>query len=108
MAGFSGDTGQAALAQLNQPFGVDATSTGTLYIADSGNNRVRRIANNPPTASFTANPMSGPAPLLVNFDASASSDPGGSIVSYAWTFGDGQSGTGATTSHIYTTGARSP
>ena len=104
VAGFSGDTGQASLAQLNFPFGVHATSTGTLYIGDSNNNRVRKITNNPPTASFTANPTSGAAPLTVNFDASASTDPGGSIASYACTFGDGQSGSGATTNHIYTTG----
>jgi PKD repeat protein len=38
----------------------------------------------------------------VNFDGSASSDPGGSIASYAWTFGDGGTGTGATPSHTYT------
>jgi hypothetical protein len=104
VGGFSGDTGQASLAQLRNPFGVDTTSTGTLYIGDSANNRVRKITNTPPTASFTANPTSGAAPLNVSFDASGSSDPGGSIASYAWTFGDGQSGSGATTSHTYTSG----
>lgn len=35
------------------------------------------------------------------FDASASSSINGSIVSYAWNFGDGATGTGASTSHIY-------
>ena len=44
---------------------------------------------------------SGTAPLAVAFDGSASSDPDGSIASYAWTFGDGGSATGPTTSHTY-------
>ncbi|MCW4002933.1 MAG: PKD domain-containing protein [Candidatus Bathyarchaeota archaeon] len=39
--------------------------------------------------------------LTANFDASASSDPDGSIVSYAWNFGDSQTGSGVTTSHTY-------
>ena len=39
--------------------------------------------------------------LEVAFDGSASSDADGSIVSYAWNFGDGRTGTGATASHEY-------
>lgn len=35
------------------------------------------------------------------FDASASQDPGGTIVEYAWQFGDGASGTGAVVGHEY-------
>ncbi|WBB61316.1 PKD domain-containing protein [Streptomyces sp. WMMC500] len=35
------------------------------------------------------------------FDGSGSSAEGGSVSSYAWTFGDGKSGTGETTSHTY-------
>jgi len=40
-----------------------------------------------PTALFTATPQSGPAPLTVSFDASASSSPGATITSYSWSFG---------------------
>ena len=54
-----------------------------------------------PTASFTATPTSGQAPLAVSFDASASSDPDGTIASYTWNFGDGQNGSGVSGSHIY-------
>ena len=60
-------------------------------------------ANQLPTAMFTATPLSGDAPLLVSFDGSTSSDPDGTIVSYAWDFGDGNNGTGVTTSHTYNT-----
>ncbi len=57
--------------------------------------------NQPPVASFSATPETGPAPLTVSFNASASSDPDGSIASYAWQFGDGGTGSGQTISHIY-------
>jgi len=57
--------------------------------------------NQPPTASFTFAPSSPIAGSSVGFNASASSDPDGSIVSYAWSFGDGGTGSGATVSHTY-------
>jgi len=42
-AGSSGDGGAATSATLNTPSGIAATAEGTLYIADTGNNIVRRI-----------------------------------------------------------------
>jgi len=41
--GMSGDTGPATSAQLNQPNGVAVDSSGNLYIADTGNSRVRKV-----------------------------------------------------------------
>src|SRR5262249_52695032 len=41
--GFSGDGGPATSAQLNSPRGVAADAFGNLFIADSGNLRVRTI-----------------------------------------------------------------
>ena len=38
----------------------------------------------------------------MSFDASASTDSDGSISSYAWTFGDGATGSGKTAAHTYT------
>ena len=57
--------------------------------------------NQPPVARATAAPTTGIAPLAVTFDGGSSNDPDGSIASYAWTFGDGGSATGRTTSHTY-------
>jgi PKD repeat protein len=54
-------------------------------------------ANQPPVAAFTST-VSG---LTVNVDGSTSSDPDGSIASYAWDFGDSATGTGATATHTY-------
>jgi hypothetical protein len=101
--GFGGDGGPASAARLNLPGGVAVDRGGSLYISDHDNNRARKITNTPPTASFTATPESGQAPLTVALDASGSSDPDGSITLDAWTFGDGHDGTGKTESHTYAT-----
>ena len=53
--------------------------------------------NRPPSASFTSSCTA----LSCSFDGTASSDPDGSISSWAWNFGDGTTGTGSTTSHAY-------
>jgi PKD repeat protein len=45
-------------------------------------------ANQRPDAQFTAEPMSGPAPLEVTLDASKSFDPDGKIVRYEWSTTD--------------------
>jgi len=41
--GFSGDNGPATSAQLNNPLGVALDRNGNLLIADSGNQRIRRV-----------------------------------------------------------------
>jgi uncharacterized protein (TIGR03437 family) len=43
MPGFSGDNGPAASAQLNRPTGVAVDASGELFIADSGNDRIRQV-----------------------------------------------------------------
>jgi sugar lactone lactonase YvrE len=43
VAGYSGDGGLAAFAELNQPTGLAVDSQGNLYIADSANNVIRRV-----------------------------------------------------------------
>jgi len=62
--------------------------------------------NSAPVAALSANPTQGTAPLLVNFDASGSSDPdpGDSITGFTVNFGDGspiQNGTTPFFSHTY-------
>jgi sugar lactone lactonase YvrE len=44
VGGFAGDNGPAQVAQLNQPTGVAVDAQGNVYIADTGNNRVRKVS----------------------------------------------------------------
>jgi PKD repeat protein len=53
--------------------------------------------NDQPVASFAVS-CSG---LTCSFDGGTSSDPDGSITAYAWDFGDGATGSGATVAHTY-------
>ena len=41
--GFSGDSGPAAMAQLNQPHSIQFDPHGDLFICDIGNNRIRKV-----------------------------------------------------------------
>ncbi len=43
MDGYNGDSGPATQAQLSRPFGLALDKKGNLYIADRGNNRVRKV-----------------------------------------------------------------
>jgi trimeric autotransporter adhesin len=42
-AGFAGDKGLASAAKLNSPTGVAVDSSGDVFIADTGNNRIREV-----------------------------------------------------------------
>ncbi len=53
----------------------------------------------PPLANIV--PVAGTEGAPISFSAAGSIDPNGSIVSYAWNFGDGNTGSGAAPTHEY-------
>jgi len=106
-----GDGGSSSGVTANHTYNSAGTYTARLTVTDDDgatNTSTRTIqvsatpvVNNLPTASFTATPTSGQAALAVSFNASGSSDSDGSIVAYAWSFGDGGSSSGVTANHTY-------
>lgn len=93
----------------NYFFGYRVDPLSTIVEVDEGNNSVAQTTttnvptNSPPIACFTLSPHFGFAPLTVSLDASCSSDPNGSIVSYHWDLGDGGVRSGKTASYTYFT-----
>jgi PKD repeat protein len=85
-----------ALAALVLPLAA------TLAACGGGGGGGGGVPNLAPVASFTATPASGPVPLVVTLDASASRDPDGSIANHAWDFGDNGTGIGAVVTRTYT------
>jgi PKD repeat protein len=75
------------------PAGLVFTSCPVVGQSDVSGNQ-KPIAN-------AGTDVAGTVGVDVLFDGSASSDPDGDIASYAWDFGDGVNGTGATPSHAY-------
>ena len=77
------------------------TSSGRALAGLAAPANVQRAAatatNQAPVAAFTPACTN----LECSFDGSASADADGAIVSYAWTFGDGTTGTGVKASHTY-------
>lgn len=103
--------GQTATgAKVGHTYITAGTYRATLTVTDDKNAKATAIvtitvnssSNEPPQAVIVSDTTTGPAPLAVNFDASDSSDPDGTIVSYLWDFGDGSTGIGEAIAHAYT------
>ena len=76
--------------------GRQASTSDTITV-----NETTSSGNLKPLATVSADPLTGDAPLTVQFDAAASTDSDGQIVSYTWSFGDGATAKGATVTHTY-------
>jgi glucose/arabinose dehydrogenase/PKD repeat protein len=85
-------TGLGGSSAVTIMFGPSVIGTSLYYTSYAGGGQVRRIdytlSNHPPTGVLSATPLSGPPPLIVDFDASGSSDPDGDTLSYHFDFGD--------------------
>jgi len=61
-AGFSGDSGPAVRSELDRPSGLAVGADGTLYIADTGNDRVRAVLPDGTITTVAGNGQSPAAP----------------------------------------------
>jgi hypothetical protein len=59
LAGQCGDTGLPTSAYLNTPFGVAVDSAGNIFIADTGDNRIRKVVVTTPTPEIIAYAFTG-------------------------------------------------
>ncbi|WP_426625424.1 PKD domain-containing protein [Leifsonia sp. McL0607] len=100
-----GDGSTGTGSTVSHTYATAGTYQVTLTVTDdkgaqtSVTNPITVVANQPPVAAFTSSVTN----LAASFDGSTSSDPDGTVASYAWDFGDGATGTGATASHTYAT-----
>jgi PKD repeat protein len=107
------------IAELAWDFGDGQTDVGTKpshTYTEAGTFQVRlTVTDNLGSSTSVTQPVTVTAPnqapvaaltatcngLSCSFDASASSDPDGSVNSWLWDFGDGETGTGKTVTHAY-------
>ena len=113
IVGYAWNFGNSTTSTAPSPSAIYSTAGSfvvTLTITDNdgatavkSSTVVVSAPNVAPVAVMSATPVTGSAPLLVNVNGASSSDPDGSVVGYAWNFGNGQTATGATSSVTYAT-----
>ena len=104
-----GDGSNASGVTRYHQYTSAGTYTVSLTVTDNQgatNSTTRTIrvgpTNQAPNAAFSFSPSNPAVGGWVQFDGSGSSDPDGSITTYDWTFGDGNSATGVSRYHQYT------
>jgi len=100
------DTVPASEAVASHSYTLPGTYLVKLTVTDDkGEMDCEKVAiivkNPPPVASFAVSNELPRAGETVIFDASESYDSNGEIISYAWKFDDGNTGSGVRTSHTY-------
>jgi sugar lactone lactonase YvrE len=100
---------------FSYPEGIAVDSSGNIYVADTGNHRIQKLnsagefvdcippLNQPPIADAGPD-QTGIVGEEITLDGSNSYDIDGTIVSYEWDFGDGDTGNGNIITHLYSTG----
>lgn len=103
----------SSAGEIQITFSVSASAAAgarTISVTTSGGTASSATAftvdnNRAPVAKFTISPDAGAKNTLFTFDATQSSDPdGGTIATYKWTFGDGQTGNGRVATHQFNKG----
>ena len=102
-----GDDSTGAGPTPNHTYTTDGQFTVTLIVTDDAGDTgsyettvTIGLGNQAPNANANG-PYNGLVNEEVSFDGSSSADPDGSIATYDWDFGDGNSATGAMPTHTY-------
>ena len=102
-----GDGEVSTGAKATHRYAAGGTYTVTLTVVDDGGltgvSSAEVAVQGPNQAPIALFESSADGDFRVAFDASGSSDADGSITRYEWVFGDGATGVGATTNHVYAT-----
>ena len=91
------------VAAASNPVQLTIGPSGDLFYVDLDGGRIMRVQYKAPDAIATATPTSGAAPLTVTFSGTASTDPDGQPLLFAWDLdNDGAFDDGSQSTAVYT------